>query len=370
MKKVTYVISDIDRAISFEWIVERIHKEKINISFILINGDNSFLKNYLQQNNVSVYTLACKKKQNIPAAVFKCFGFLKKINPDIVHSHLFLANMVGLTAAKLAGIKSRIYTRHHSDYHHISFPNAVKWDKYCNYLATHIVSISDVVSNILIQKENVIADKIVKIPHGFDTKTFIERDEVKINALRTKYNPENKKPVIGVISRFTQWKGIQYIVPAFKKLLEKYPNALLLLFNAKGDYEKEINLLLSILPEHSFEKIKFENDIAALYAIFDVFVHVPVSESAEAFGQTYVESMLAGIPIIATKSGIGNEILKHEFNCLEVPHQNSEAIFNAMIKMLEDTDLANALIHNARQSVEEKFSIEKMITSLEQLYLR
>ncbi|MBX3164162.1 MAG: glycosyltransferase family 4 protein [Bacteroidetes bacterium] len=368
-KNITCIISDIDKALAFEWAAEFLDKEKITLSFILINGENSFLRNYLQEKHIPVYAINCKSKKNIPLAVWKCFWLLKKLNPDVVHCHLFFANLIGLTAAKMAGIKSRIYTRHHSDYHHVYFPKTVKWDKYCNSLATKIVSISDVVTNILVQKENVEENKIVKIHHGFDTKSFIEPNEEKVTALNAKYNPQNKKPVIGVISRFTEWKGVQYIIPAGKKLLEKYPDALLLLFNANGDYEKEIDVLLKELPQYSFQKIKFENDIANLYKVFDVFVHVPISENAEAFGQTYIETMLSSIPLVATKSGIGNEIMKHEFNCLEVPYQNSEAIYNAILQLLENETLKNELIKNARQSVEENFSINKMITSLEQLYL-
>ena len=44
-----------------------------------------------------------------------------------------------------------------------NFPNAVKWDKYCNKIATKIVSISDIVTTILVNKENVSKEKIIKI---------------------------------------------------------------------------------------------------------------------------------------------------------------------------------------------------------------
>ena len=204
------------------------------------------------------------------------------------------------------GIKSRIYTRHHSDYHHLYFPKTVKWDKYCNALATQIISISDTVSNILINKENVPEIKLVKIPHGFDTESFITGNFEQINLLQTKYNPNKKYPVIGVISRFTEWKGVQYIIPAYKKVLENFPDALLLLFNANGDYEKEINVLLSELLQHTFQKIKFENDITNLYKIFDVCVHVPISSSVEAFGQTYIESMLSKCCFVMIKMWTGD----------------------------------------------------------------
>jgi len=369
-KHVTYIISDIDKAIAFEWIAERINKEKINLSFILIDGESSYLYQYLKEINIPTYLIGCQSKKKIPLAVLQCCKLFFKIKPNVVHCHLFMANIIGLTAAKIMGIKSRIYTRHHSDYHHIYYSNAVKWDKYCNALATKIISISDNVSNILITKENIPENKIIKIPHGFDVESFIDTNIEQVNTLRVRYNPYKKKPVIGVISRFIHLKGIQYIVPAYKKVLKKHPNALLLLFNASGNYEKEINALLKELPQNSFQKIRFENDITNLYKIFDFFIHVPISNTVEAFGQTYIECMLSGVPLIATKSGIGSEIMRDSFNCIEVPHKNTDAIYNAIINVTENKGLSKTISQNAKQTVIEKFSIDKMIFSLEEVYLQ
>ncbi|MFN8229735.1 MAG: glycosyltransferase [Bacteroidia bacterium] len=370
MKNITYIISDIDKAIAFEWIVKHIDSTKINLSFILINSSNSFLEKYLIANKIPVYTINCKNKLYSPIAVIKCKKLLKKLNTDIVHCHLIMANLIGLSAAKLAGIKNRIYTRHHSDFHHIYFPKAVKWDRYCNHLATKIVSISDVVTNILVTKENVSKEKIIKIWHGFDTESFNNPNQIKVNDLKLKYNLNNNSPVIGVISRFTHWKGVQYIIPAYKQFLKEHPNALLLLFNGVGDYELEIDLLLKDLPLTSYKKIYFENDITNLYGVFDVFIHVPISSSVEAFGQTYIECMLSGKPLIATKSGIGNEILINNGNCIEVPHKNSLLIYEALIKLLSDNLLLNNITKNAKNSVIEKFSINEMINKLHSLYLK
>ena len=367
---VTYIISDINKAIAFEWIVERIDKNKINLSFILINSEPSYLLDYLKKASISVYSIICKSKKNIPFAIVKCCGILRKLKPDVVHCHLFLANIIGLTAAKIIGVKLRLYTRHHSDYHHVYYPNVVKWDKYANYLATQIISISNNVTSILVNKENVDANKVIKILHGFDVTSFTNINMEEVSVLKSKYNSTNKYPVIGVISRFVDWKGIQYIVPAFQKILIQYPNALLLLFNAKGGYEAQIDMLLEKTPKNSFQKIEFENNVTSLYRIFDFFIHVPISETAEAFGQTYIECMLSEIPLIATRSGVGNEIMVDGYNCLEVPYENSDEIYKMMLKILQSSQLKNELTTNAKQTVAEKFTIDKMIFSLEKLYLQ
>lgn len=368
-QKTTYIISGINKAIAFEWIVEEINKNKIELSFILLNTENSHLKEYLVKQNIKVYSINYAGKKNILKAIFKIVLFLLNNKTTIVHTHLFDATLAGLIAAKLAGIKKRIYTRHYSTYHHQYFPKAVKWDKLINRMATHIIAISENVKDVLINKEFVSPKKITTIHHGFKLTDFeIDNSEI-IDHLKIKYDPLNKKPVVGVISRFTELKGVHYIIPAFKKILQEKPNALLLLFNAEGDYTKEIDQLLSELPVDSYKKIVFENEITSLYHIFDVFIHVPINDKIEAFGQTYIECMASKTPLIATRSGIANEILTDQQNSIIVPYKDSEAIYNAIILLFNNTNLKDRITTNALNTA-KNFDLNIMIKKLETLYLQ
>jgi glycosyltransferase involved in cell wall biosynthesis len=367
--KVTYIVSDIDKAVSFEWISEEINREKIELSFILINKTpKTHLYSYLKKNNISVFQIYFSGKKNLPIAIFNCYQLLKKIKPDVVHCHLFIGNIVGLTAAKLTNIKKRVFTRHHATYHHTYFPKSVKWDKYCNFLATDIVAISENVKNVLINLENVPTNKITKIYHGFKLDDFSKKNTSLIIALSQKYNPQNKFPVIGVISRFFELKGVQYIVPAFKKLLAEYPNALLLLFNTEGNYVAELDLLLNELPESSFKKQSFENEITSLYHLFDLFVHVPINKNIEAFGQIYVEALAAGVPSIFTLSGVANEFIIHKENAIIVPFCDSNSIYLGMKELLFDEQLRNRIIKKGQEDVKKIFYLSNMVKLLEDLY--
>ena len=147
---VVYIISDIDKAIAFEWIAEALTKEKTNLSFILIDSEGSYLSGYLKSLKIPVYLINCKNKKNMPFAVLKCRKILTRLNCNVVHCHLFKATIIGLASAILAGVKKRIYSRHHSTYHHTYFSKFVKWDKLCNFLATDIIAISENVKEVLI----------------------------------------------------------------------------------------------------------------------------------------------------------------------------------------------------------------------------
>jgi len=364
--KITYIVAGIDRAIAFEWIVENLNKDKFELSFILLNSGSSYLEDYLIQNKILVKRILFRGKKDYIQALIGTYLFLRKYRPDIIHVHLFNAGMIGIIAGKPAGISRRIYTRHYSTYHHVYAPHAVKYDKLINKLSTDIVAISENVRKILIS-EGVDKKKICKIPHGFDLNIFYNPAPVVIQQLKEKYKTEGKVPVIGVISRYIEWKGIQYIIPAFKKLLETYPNAYLILANTVGNYTAHIKKLLSDLPLDTYMEIKFEYNLGELYQLFNIFVHTPIDSHSEAFGQTYVEALAAGIPSVFTMSGIAHEFIKDKENAVVVPYKNSEAIHNAMMEILMDDKLESKIKKNG-QIAAEQFALDSMIAKLEKLY--
>jgi glycosyltransferase involved in cell wall biosynthesis len=367
---ITYIISNINKALAFEWVSAYLNKDKFNLNFILLNPGDSVLESYLKQNNIQVDRITFISKKNIPKAIYETCKILKRHQSHIVHTHLFDANMVGLLAAWFVGVPKRIHTRHHSDFHHIYHPKAIKYDKLVNRLSTDIVAISKLVKDILIKKESVSPEKVHLIHHGFKLEDFKNVPASAISLLKQKYLPNDSAPVIGVISRYTEWKGIQYIIPAFETLLKTHPSAFLILANASGSYDPTVKKMLQKLPGKNYVEIPFEDNIFALYQLFDLFIHVPISESCEAFGQTYVEALTAGIPSVFTLSGIANELIVDRHNALVVPYQNSDAIYHAMKEVLGNRTLVNHLIANGQKDTIDAFDLRKMILSLERLYAK
>ena len=366
--KLTYILSSIDKAIAFEWIVQNIDKNKIELSFILLNNKSTYIEQFLEANNIYVKRIYLNSKKDYPKAFFKISKELKKIKPDIVHAHLRDANILGLSAAKLLGIKKRIYTRHHSSFHHDNFPKAVKWDKFVNRRATDIIAISENVKNVLINYEKVNESKIKLIHHGFDLDAFANVNDEYISELKDKYIPKQKYPVIGIIARYINWKGHKYQIEAFKKILEKYPNAYFIFANANGPDKKEIQeLLKNNLPNSSYTEIEFENNLFALYKLFNIYVHTPINKEIEAFGQTYVEALASGVPSVFTLSGVASEFIIDRENALLVDYCNSEQIYNAIIELLNDEELRNKIIKNGKESV-KPFALDLFIEKLEKKY--
>ena len=370
VKKIIYIISDIDKALAFEWIAEKINASLIEISFVLIIQKPSALEKFLREKNIPVYTFYYRNKKDFPLIFLKLYRLLKRLKPDTVHCHLLYASLLGLTASRIAGIKNRIYTRHHSDFHHRYFPAGIKWDKWCNAMSTRVIAPSNAVSEVLIQLEHVHPAKVSLVPHGFDLDYFRNVRPEFIAELKVKYTTGDQYPVIGVISRFTELKGIQFIIPAFIKLLNVYPDALILFFNAKGDYDSEIKQLLGSVQERNYRLIHFENNLAAVYQLFDIFIQVSTDTQIEAFGQTYVEALAAGVPSVFTLSGIAPDFIEDGKNALLVPFRDSDAIYRAMIRIMEEDGLKERLTSEGWKSVKKRFALQKMVTQLEEIYER
>ena len=237
---VFYVLHKIEKALAYEWIITHINKN-IRLSFVSLNSrPQTELAEFCRSQNVPFYHIYYNSKWDLPLAWFKLFWLLLNKRPDVVHAHMFEAGLIGITSSWAAGIKKRIYTRHYSTQHHEYAPQGVKYDEIINRFATQIIAISENVRLTLTELEGCPTKKIALVHHGFALDEFEQIEAVRVEQLREKYNIKGP-PVIGVISRYLHLKGIQYIIPAFKRLLADYPDAFLLLANARGEYKHHLH---------------------------------------------------------------------------------------------------------------------------------
>lgn len=366
-KKIVYIISNIQKSLAFEWIAAGL-KDQYRLSFVLLNPESSSLEGILLQKKIEVTRIRYRGKKDFFIAFLKTVVYLIRKRPSIIHVHLIDAQLIGLTAGWVAGVPRRIYTRHNSNFHHVYHPKGIRLDRWSNRMATQIVSISQATDYTLFNLEQVTPGKVVKIHHGFDLDTFSSVEAIRVKQVRTRWAIPDTHPVVGVIARQIEWKGIQFIIPAFQKFLEEFPDSFLVLANAVGPYEQDIGRLLRAIPENRVVRVPFEEDIAALYFVFDLYVHTPVDSVSEAFGQTYVEALAAGVPSIVTLSGVASEFIVHEDNALVVDYQDATSIYHALIRLWTDAVLRERLRIKGRQDVTLKFGVDQMITSLKRLY--
>ncbi len=367
-KNITFVLCNISVYMQYIWISDALDNTIYNISFILLDESTNTLKALLEAKNITCYQLQVNSKKDVPNAVYQTIKIFKKEKTSIVHTHLVDASLVGLLAAKIMGIKKRIHTRHHADFHHQHYKKGVIIDNVINYLSTNIVAISKNVKSIIEEKEKYHTNKVVLIYHGFNLDEFDAIKEGDIKRIKSKYNIDGF-PVIGMISRYETGKGIEYCFHAFEKLLQTYPTAKLIIANAYGAEKDSIKQFLNKLQTHNFIEIEFEKEINVLYKCFDIFVHVPINATFEAFGQVYIEAMAASVPGIYTLSGIATEYIENNKNAIVVDYKSSDQIYNAMKTYLENPAFKEKTVNKAKKDVVTIFGINQMMLQLNKIYL-
>jgi glycosyltransferase involved in cell wall biosynthesis len=367
--RLLYVLAQTTRWPAFEWISREIDRDRFDLSFLLLHDGASPMAPYLAACGVRCDPVQFRSRRDVPGAAREVARHCRGNRIEIVHTHFMNACLAGLSGARMAGVRLRLHTRHHAGPYPWSHrpPWGRLYDRFNNSLSRRIVAPSRQVWKTLVQCDGVRPEKIALIPHGFDLAAWRQVPTERVRRLRERYNPRGCAPVVGVVARFEEIKGVHYVIEAFRRLLADHPSALLLLANARGRYQP-IRDLLARLPPGSYVEVPFEDDVFALYGLFDVFVHVPVSPEIEAFGQVYVEAMAAELPCIVTGAGIAGELFQHGENAWVVEHRDSEGIYRGLLTLLENPELRQRLGRDARRSLGLTFEARTMVGSLEELY--
>jgi glycosyltransferase involved in cell wall biosynthesis len=367
--RIVYVVWLETRWPLMESVCQGTDRTRFDLSFVLLNRSTPPLAPVLDRLGIPWIHVPFRRRAGIPRAMRVIWQHCREVRPDIIHTHFMNACLSGLTAAALRGVPVRIHTRHHAG--PVSWKYRRPWqelyDFYNNALSTTIIAPSGAVRRSLMGRNRVRESKVVLLHHGFDLDAFDAVSDDRVRTLRERYSVGDAHPVIGILARYEAIKGIQYILPAFERLVQSYPKALLLLAPARGRYQPELAPLLARIPTHNRREIAFEDDVHALYKLLDVFVHAPIGPAVEGFGQVYIEAMAAGVPSVITCAGIASELARDRENAVVVPHRDSDAIYHGLRAILEDDALRRSIVCNGRRDA-RAFTARAMIDGLESLY--
>lgn len=367
------VVQQTEPAPRLTWINERLPAYGYKPYFILLAPEGGAFEAGLREAGADYARINYRGKRDLPAAILRLAKTLRRLRPAAVHAHLFEAGLAGMLAGRMAGLRPLLYTRHFGAEHHLYHPRAVRFDKLTNRLAHKIVAISPAVRELLVEREGAPPGKIEDLPHGFDLEAIIAAatDDARAR-LRAKYGlTEGAGPVIGVVSRYVRLKGLQFIIPAFARLLRERPGARLVLANARGPHEAEIRALLQkTLPKEAFVEIPFEREIYALYTLFDVFVHAPVDPVCEAYGQIYVEALALARPCVFTLSGVAREFAQRDVNARIASFCSAESLYHEITALLDAPERARALAAQGQADVFARYGLAPYMRNLAAVYDR
>ena len=185
---------------------------------------------------------------------------------------------------------------------------------YCDKTVSELIVPSRKIYNIFMNKYDVTTNVNI-IGTGIDIDKFKKENFKKeeVNKLRKKYNIKDTDFVIGSVSRVAKEKSLDRIINTFPDVLEKIPNAKLLIVGDGPDKEELMNLVHSkSLDDYVIFTGKVElKKIPIYYQLMSVFVTFSVTETQ---GLTVIEAMAASLPILAIKDDSFIDSVKHNKN--------------------------------------------------------
>lgn len=314
---------------------------------IAVSGYDNDLEQVKIREEVPVYDIKMERaisplKDLI--SLYKLYKFFKKEKPTIVHSITPKAGLLTMMAAKYARVPVRIHT-----FTGLIFPSKkgffqkllIVMDKVLCWHATHIFPEGNGVKQDL--EKYKITSKPLKIiangnVNGIDVDYFnVENVTIQEKQkLKKELNISSEDFVFIFVGRLVSDKGINELVHAFSKL--QTPNSKLLLV---GPLENNLDPLLSeTLKEINYNpniiSVGYQTDVRKYYAISNVLVF---PSHREGFPNVVLQAGAMQLPSIVTNINGSNEIIKHNKNGLIIPVQNSDAIFAAMLSMMNEMDI-------------------------------
>ena len=193
------------------------------------------------------------------------------------------------------------------------------------------------------------------IPNGLDPDEF--KEEVPKGLFRKKFGISDDKKIILFLGRLSWIKGLDTLIPAFRKVADRIPEAVLVLAGGDDkDYKKKIEFLISshrLKDKVIFTGMIVDGDKQAAFKDSDVFVMPSYSES---FGMSALEAMQSGLPVVVTDGVSLAPVIKVHSAGLTV-HKEERELSEALVKILSDPALAKAMGERGHEIAERDFSM-------------
>lgn len=296
-------------------------------------------------------------------ALWRLYRLFKKEHPAIVHTHTPKAGLLGMIAARMAGVPIRLHTV-------AGLPlmenkgirkKILEWAERLTYTcATRIYPNSGNLASFLLDRRFCAAKKVQVLgngsSNGIDTDYFQRNEALAITAdtLKEQLSLKVDDFVFVFIGRLVKDKGIEELVTAFAALRTQYTNIKLLLV---GPYEQELDPLSAatmdtIATHEDIIQVDFQQDIRPWLMISHVLVFPSYREG---FPNVPMQAGCFHVPAIVTNINGCNEIIKHEHNGLVIPVKNMAALRDAMELLMTNTLLYDHLKTHARQLITDRF---------------
>jgi glycosyltransferase involved in cell wall biosynthesis len=304
-------------------------------------------------------------------ALRKLEKILREQNPDIVHTHSGKAGILGRLAARRARVPIIIHHIHGPSFGNFqgAFANFVftTAERHAAKATSHFFCSADAMTRMYLAARIGRPEMFTRIFSGFDLDPFL--NATNDLSLRRQFGLEANHFVIGKIARFFKLKGHADLVGAFAKILPQVPQARLL-FVGDGALRGEVENRIRALGLHGkviFTGLVPPGEVARYAGIMDCLAHLSYRE---ALSRALPQALAAAKPVVAYDfDGAGEICLENETGFI-VRIGDMDAAAQKLLRLANDANLRARLGKRGQQFVRENFSVEKMVDSIYNSYLK
>ena len=328
-----------------------------------IVGDGSWLPAEMQRRGFTVEVLDRETRSPRPF-LQRVYSLLRSGEFDLVHAHLFDGSMYSAFSARLAG-RPIVATLHGQvDIEARGIKSRLKRLVF-RALITRSVAVSRSLKSTLQPLLGLPDAKMSVIHNGLERAV---QDTTPIVAARSDARGGHFRLV--AVGNIRQAKDYPTLLRALRVLIDRgIPIQLDIAGQPDGGglYAQLCAQRHDLQLESNLTFHGFLSSPAALVANADIFV---LSSSQEGFSLATIEAMLAGIAVVATRSGGPEEILQDGVTGLLVPTKDPIALADAIERLVRNPETRHQLANAARHDAEKRFGIQQMIMAYERLYFQ
>jgi glycosyltransferase involved in cell wall biosynthesis len=298
------------------------------------------------------------------AAVAALAAHLARMQPDVVHTHMYRADVIA-TKAVLAMTSAGNPRPYLVSTVHSSRVRSADDRETLRCLTPEMDQLI-AVSQAIVAK---IADErpglapVELIYNGVDLRRY--DDQQPASDLREQYGMEPGSKIVGVVARLEPEKGHQTLIDAWPYVLRQVPDAYLFI---AGEGSMRDAIEARAQANRVAHRVVFtgrRDDIPAVTAAFDVAV---LPSHREAQGLSILEAMALSRPVVASDVGGIPEMVEDGVTGVLVPHDQPQALAAAIVRLLRDPELAATIAKAGHDLVHDRFCIELMVRAVEDIY--
>ena len=296
--------------------------------------------------------------------------FLKKHEIDVVHAHDFYTNVFGMAGAALARVPVRIASRRESAVR----PAKQRFVERCSYRMAHaVVANCEEVRQQLLLKEGLPARKVRTVYNGLDPAR-VEAPRAERKEILRNLNLPGDARFVTIMANMRAHvrhpeplclKDHPTFLRAAQLVHQQIPDAAFIIAGEGELLEATQQLARDLGIEHRTFFIGRCQDVGAVLSISDVCV---LSSTSEGFSNSILEYMAAARPVVSTDVGGAREAIVHGETGYLTRAGDHKQVAEHVVSLLSRPEQGRLMGERGRRVVNEKFSSQKQLQTIENLY--